>query len=267
MKRFLFLFLFVVSLSIHAQDFDVLTLRLNIILLQKNDGSGNFNKNDSLHMDFFQKSVEKLNEFYAFDHRQEMDSICEEKSKYRDTGIRFRLNEVLEIRDDYYWNNDNDKNWCMCPSRTNWYLLPLQKKLDSVTSKEEKALNIYLSVSECNYNDIILKGDSCEKKLSKVACSMFPSKDSTTFSLYHSPNAFIKYEQMNAHPYYWSYGTFARTMAHELGHNLGLTHVKTCDNIMNGGGSVNNRVLTDVQVEKARQNILKSNLKQYLDSF
>ncbi len=244
---------------------ELLTIRINFILLQKNDGSGNFNENDSLHLTFINNSVQRLNELYALEHRNIPDSSCLSNHTFADSGIRFRLHKIIPIRNDNLWNNDNDKNWSKCPDRKKWYLVGLQNELDSVLPDQDKGINIYLSVSECHYNENILAFDSCAGNFSEVACSMFPSTDTNAFSVLHYPNVFLKYHFMKDYPSQWAYGTFGRGLAHELGHSLGLTHVKSCNNIMDGAGSVNRKNLSDRQIELARKNIKSSNLKRYLD--
>lgn len=260
----LLLFLLIAKESFSG-EFDTLTLRINFIIIQKSDGNGNLDADDSLHLDYLKQSTFRLNELYAFKKRFLPDSSCHGEHSMKDSGIRFKLNQVIEIKNDSLWDNDQDKNWSRCPNRRKWYLLDLQKQLDSLIPDSEKALNLYLTVSKTDMDKMNSEKDTIKDDFSQVACSMFPSSDTTDFSVVHHPNAYLKYLFMQQFPYEWGYATFGRGLAHELGHSLGLSHLRTCNNIMDGAGTVNRKNLTDYQVEKARKNITNTNLKKYLE--
>ncbi|QNL21576.1 hypothetical protein HZR84_06375 [Hyphobacterium sp. CCMP332] len=267
MWKYLTLLFFISSLSAtsHSRSFDTLTLRINFIIIQKNDGGDNFQLGDSLHMAYLKNSVERLNQLYSFKKSVYDDSTCNVRHTYKDSGIRFRLSQIIEIKNDSLWDNDQDKNWSRCPNRKKWYLLDLQDSLDWIIPKSEQGINLYLTVSKSDFNKNDFEGESIEENFSQVACSMFPSSDSSDFSVVHFPNAYLKYLFMKQHPYEWGINTFGGGLAHELGHSLGLVHDKTCNNIMNGAGTVKRKNLNDIQVEKARNNILHKNLKKYIE--
>ncbi len=252
-------------LSSIAEKFDTLELRVNFIIIQKSDGSGNFNAEDSLHNDYLNRSIKQLNDLYAFKYSLFPDSTCLKNHNYKDSGIRFKLNKIMEIQNDSLWDNDQDKNWSRCPNRKSWYLLNLQKQLDSIIPTSEQGINLYLTVSQSDIQKVYSRADTIEGDFSQIACSMFPSSDSSDFSVIHYPNAYLKFLFMQQFPYEWGIGTFGRGLAHELGHSLGLSHTKSCNNIMDGAGTIKRKNLNDNQVEKARKNIQNTNLKKYLD--
>ena len=266
MKIILPLFILISSIKgLNAEPEDTLSLRINFILLQKSNGEGNFRLIDSLNMDYLNKSVEHLNNLYAFKRRAFPDTSCGRTHSYADSKIRFRLNKVIEIMNDSLWDNEQDKNWKNCPDRQRWYLLRLQKELDSTLNKENPGINIYLTVSATFYDYVINCEDTIEEKFPSHACSMYPSNNLNDFSVVHMPNTFLKYLFMQQFPYEWGWGTLGRGLAHELGHSLGLSHVYSCNNIMRGSGSTQRKSLDDRQVDKARNKILNTNLLKYLD--
>ncbi len=268
MWKYLIFLLFIPISSAHShyRSPDTLTLRINFIIVQKSNGADNFQISDSLHMAYLQNSVERLNELYSFNLSIRSDSSCHARHTYNDSGIRFRLNQIIEIKNDRLWDNDQDKNWSRCPNRKKWYLLDLQDSLDGIIPKSEQGINLYLTVSKSDFNKNDFDSEIIEENFSQIACSMFPSSDSSDFSVVHFPNAYLKYLFMKQHPYEWSINKFGGGLAHELGHSLGLVHDKSCHNIMNGAGRAKRKNLNDIQVEKARNNILNKNLKKYLDN-
>lgn len=244
---------------------DTLRLRINFIIIQKEDGSANFDTARQDHMQYLGDAVQILNDAYAFKYRKLKDSSCMAKCTYQDSGIRFRHHKTVIIRDDSLWNNDLDINYHKCPNRNRWLWLGLQRHLDSIISAEDKGINIYFTVSKKQFEiQDTVTGYNYDGFL-QSACSMFPSMDSTEFSAVHHPNAFLKYRFMQNHPYQWGVGSLGRGMAHELGHSLDLRHVYDCDNIMNNRGSKGRTSLQDSQVDLARKKIFSTNLIQYLD--
>jgi hypothetical protein len=240
-------------------------MRINFIIIQRADGSANFDTANQAHMQYLEDAVLRLNEAYAFKYRDLKDSMCLAKCRYEDSGIRFRVHKILIFRDDSLWNNDLDINYHKCPSRTRWLWLGLQRHLDTTLAVEDKGINVYLTVSEKHFLIQDTIPDYHYEGFPQSACSMFPSNDTTEFSAIHHPNAFLKYRFMQNHPYQWGIGTFGRGMAHELGHSLGLRHVFSCENIMDNHFKKGRTGLDDAQVEYARRKILSTNLKQYLD--
>lgn len=266
MKLFIPFFILIITHS-HSRAIsnDTLVLRINFIFIQKSDGTGNFIKEDSLQNDYLNKAVERLNDLISLKLKTVPRSDCISNHTLNDSGIRFRLNKILEVKNDSLWDNEQDRNYKHCPDRRRWYLLKTQQILDSLLEPEDQGINIYFTVSAKHHDYVINAVDTIEERFPQFACSMFPSKYLKDFSVVHFPNSYLKYLFMKQFPYEWGYGTLGRGLAHELGHSLGLQHVKTCGNIMDGKGTTNRKNLTDSQIELARKNILSTNLSRYLD--
>lgn len=264
---FIIIFLSLVHLGIAQEAYpDTLTLRVNFILLQKEDGSGNFDTSNAEHMQYFEDVMYVVNDLFSLNRRiGKIDTACYADQQFKDSGIRFRLNKIISYQNDSLWNNEHDKNASKCPSRKNWYLLGLQNHLDSIIPPEEQGINVYFSTTECNYNDQILGLDSCSIPQFNAACSMFPSEREEDFSVIHSPNVYLKYEFMKDYPYEWGVTTFGKGLAHELGHSLYLFHYGKCQNLMNTASAKERFNLEDHQIKRARNAALNLNIKKYLD--
>ena len=92
----------------------------------------------------------------------------------------------------------------------------------------------------------------------------------------HFRNELIKYTDMknNVPPklkvdwestvYKWTYDTFGKGLAHEIGHCFGLGHETPICNIMNNTGGATRHFLNQRQINRIRKAIETTNLKRFV---
>jgi hypothetical protein len=217
------------------------TIRINIIFLRKNDGTGGFQQNNTSHQQWVNDLIVGLNECYS-NIPNDFNSQCYNGSYgvLFDSKIRFDINIVYE-NNSTAWNNNNK---CICPDETNYHLQTLNNQIAQNSSVPR--LNIFYTEDELAYNDIVIN-QHCQftdsLTFQSISCSQFPDNSNFNFNQnVHMRNEFIKYYWMmncvannsmndpnlsndppsTSEAYDWL--KQGRFLAHELGHSLNLMH-------------------------------------------
>ena len=177
-----------------------ITVRLNLIFVQKNDGTGNFEENNAEHQLFFDDVINSLNRRYS--SLVLPDSNCfigSDTDMIHDTRIRF-VDHRYYIRKSMLWNNNLFGSMSqLCPDNNNWYLRELDDSIHQNSYSYNKAINIYFTEDstlyhkywiEQNLNDTSYFGNGN----TNAACSMFPSYTNwEESSRIHMPCQYSKY--------------------------------------------------------------------------
>lgn len=223
----------------------IMTVRLNLIFIQKDDGSCNFQENNQEHQIFWDDVIASLNNrISAFVLPDSACFIGSDSDMIHDIRIRF-VDQRYYIKDSRLWNNNLFGSMSqLCPDN-NWYLRELDDSIHQNSYSYNKAINIYFTEDstlyhkywvEQNLNDTSYFGNGN----TNAACSMFPSYTNwEESSRIHMPCQYSKYWWMkNIVPqkeefHYAPWETDVRwmhvnsigiTLAHELGHSFNLRH-------------------------------------------
>lgn len=277
-----------------TDDLAPITIRINVILLKRKDGTGNFDLNNPEEKDLLMEFLDQINvQWKNFRQPKDLTGCYTGTDFYPDGKLRFTMN-VIEIEDDYYWNYKNSgsdleaekqilKNFS--PS-DRWYLAPLDKKIHD-DPNIPKGITIYFTMDGDIYDKTVQEKAANYKGNLKHA-GQFPDPNNLSrSSQVHIPNNYLKYlmqryqspKRLNTtwtETRKWIIGTDARTMGHEVGHNLGLAHSneyhKTNEciySMMSQKFQHPKGYLQPTEIIKAHKNLRETNLIQFVteDSF
>ena len=267
---------------IPTQNQQTIYIKLNLIFLNKNDGSGNFCENDSYEQQLITDLISYVNNVFA-NWTNPSDPTCLNGNSFlSNTKIQFVVGHKLYINDTFGWDNQNDQQYYKCPG-TNWYLDYLDNQIVS-NPNLSRGINVYFTENAQVYNkyvtqqtlDTLFTGDT-------YSCSQYPDfLNANASSRIHLLNKFSiynweRYSIPNTkkitngwdHPDWdnvvrnWFISGTGINFAHELGHSLGLYHSYTCETLMNPGGGAHN-FLPPVEIGRANACCSFTNLRSFI---
>ena len=271
-------------------------VRVNLIILQKDDSTGNFQKGDSLHEQYLtdvENSVNSRLSNLMSPPASCSTSIatCYSPNYIADVGIQFKFNRIY-LQDSYYadynangldslFNPDGTfyKLTQYCPgTQGGWYLDPLDSQINSMLS-DSLGINVYLTQAQTSLNRL----DSCldSHPWYPVACSESASLFTTGRSArVHLPDKFSRYEwQTKCYPYNPLWNTNNRTAAqlyadlvfstsggllHELLHQffISTNHCNHCNDAMNSPSSGSRQYLSEKNIKAVHKALAITNMRQ-----
>lgn len=294
----IFILLFFICSSLCAQ-FDMrkfpfspyqepIHIRAKIILLTKDNGEGNFDLNDNQAKNDLLNFLDNVNNVYSNFHQPDDLTNCYTGNEfYKDARIRFDF-EIVEVKNEYGWDftntgTDLSKNiYRDFSPHPSWYLKSVD---DSITKAEMKinkpSVHIYFTNNGKIYEKVKINKHKNYNPIGKAA-SQFPSiQDFGRSSQVHMPNIwlkyiYIRYQAMEDFNYEWErvinwFMKDARSLAHELGHTLGLYHhnnyhgTNKCPfSIMSQKGAAPRNYLQPTEIRKIHWNLSHTNLMQFV---
>ncbi|MDZ4680734.1 MAG: hypothetical protein SGI94_09870 [Saprospiraceae bacterium] len=216
------------SRHIPRTDARSIRVRANFIIVQKLDGTGNF-QDIPEHRAFLDEWLQgcngRLNNLWG-------TSDC--PTGFPDAKIEIVPNWVFykDSPTEFFWNNDNQPGQSKYPG-ANWWLNALDATI-STDPNIPKGINVYLTSSGSIYNQMVVLGtiDNPEQAgMTNTWCSQLPSVTNLTASSRISvPNLFLKYWWFQNHPSVvgapfstsrqWLVGNGGVTLAHGFGHSF-----------------------------------------------
>lgn len=222
------------------QHEEAIPVQVNLIFLQKDDGSGGFQEGNVEHQKLWDEVEERVNEIYANLVDQDTQVCYLWKDPFiSDARIKFVFDRVY-IKDSYAWNRRNYGEWkgadeLQCPPLS--YINYLQIEIEN--SSIPLGINVFFTEDSVLYDtyqyaEEYAKQDSIlPEKFGGWGCSAVPGE---TYSQIHMPEAYSKFLWMKyivplrdtvawiPTSWGWERNSLAATLAHELGHSLNLNH-------------------------------------------
>lgn len=255
-------------------------IRLNLIFLQRSDGSGNFQENDTNQQAIINDIIKKVNVIYSELVAPADVNCLAGYSFVPNSKIQFVIGEKIFIKDNYGWNNNNDTkyNGYKCPNAPNWYLDYLDNQIVNNTSIS-RGVNVYFTEDSLMYDKYVINNTTTSYTGDSYSCSQYPSvSDINRTSKVHMLNKFTIYNwSKNILPFLPGYSYMqvndewrtsfingsAINLAHEFVHTLDLGHATACDNLMNPGGGSHN-FLKPLDIGHVHYMLSASNLRSFI---
>ena len=215
-------------------------VQVNLVFLQKNDGTGGFQAGDSEQQKLLDEVEARINEIYATLVDQDTQVCFQWKDPFiADAKVRFVFNRMY-VRDSYAWNRRNYGEWygaqdVQCPPLN--YIEYLQKDIEN--SDAPLGINVFFTMDSVLYEtyqyceEYAAQGIVLPQSMGGWGCSEFPDK---AYSQIHMPDSYIKFLWMKyivplrdtvewiPTAWGWERDALAAALAHELGHSLDLHH-------------------------------------------
>lgn len=251
-------------------------VRANFIILQKIDGTGNF-QDIPEHRAFLDDWFNRCNERFA---NLWGTSNC--SPLVTDVKVQIVPNWIFLPDPDpteFNWNNDNNPGGFECPNTTTWWLNGLDAAINS-NPAIPRGINVYLTVDGSVYNELVVLGtinNPEQNGMAYVWCSEWPSKTNLSKpSRISIANLFLKYWWFQNHPNVIGVPfTTSREwlvaeggiLAHEFGHSFidCYVHKSGCSNHLMVQSGGNHDIMLEDDAGCIHRNLALSNLRQFVD--
>lgn len=233
-------------LFIPSDNDSIMNVRINLIFIQKDDGTGNFQENDEEHQKFLNTTMTILNNKVANLQMPDTDCFIGTEADFID-NIRIKfIDHRYYVPKSSVWNNNMNNNAeKLCPDSKNWYLNDLDDSLHNTFADTLKGINIFFTEDSSIYHRFWILQDTTDTSYvwqvgPQKACSEPAVFDKLhASSRIHMPCRYSKYwwvkhivPQLESEGkpewYYKGYlmfaGALAGDLAHELGHSFNLLH-------------------------------------------
>ena len=229
-----------------------LKIRVNLIILQRQDGSGNFQNNTS-DLTFLNNMMNVTNEVFAnLTDRNEECFPGQNLPFLPNAKVEF-LPNIIFVEDETGWNNRNDVPPGV-PFRNNWYLDYLDDDIYGDASTP-KAINLYFTSDGQLHQQMVVLGTTTDYQnnvyFKQHSASEIPALEpscggQSNFSDLHTmrchiSNVWLKLwwkRNVLGEPDWTMEYEVGESIAHEIGHLMGLCHTSCLHSLMrtNFGG-------------------------------
>jgi parallel beta-helix repeat protein len=262
----------------HMPQGERIRIRANFIILQKQDGTGNFQdipEHRALLNDWF----DHCNEVFANTWWGSQSNCLPAADN---AGIEIVPNWIFlpdPSGSNYYWdlNNAGSSKTSSCPNFGSWWL----NGLDQIINNDPaipRGINVYFTVQQDIHDKLVVLGtiDNPEQEgMFYTWCSEHPTReDMSRPSRIHISNMFLKYfwfRNFEVAGTHWPDSRAwlvneGRILAHEFGHSFiqEYVHFNQCtDHLMaTAGGS---RALRQLDVQYIHRGLVLNNIRQFID--
>lgn len=254
-------------------------VRANFIILQRADGSGNFQNNTedvAFLNDWFDKCNERLRNLWG-------TSTC--TPLVRNAKVQIVPNWIFladTSQGEYRWNNDNDPTTLKETRFPTWYLNSFDSQITQNPSIP-KGINVYFTVDKSIYLAMVVN-QTIDSPNTNESFNYWWSAFQPTFSSLnrtsriHIPNLYLKYWWFKNRPETVEGGTpFSTTrqwlvdegvvLAHEFAHCFvqEYVHWDNCSNHLLNTANTPRTTLRELDVQYMHRAFTRTNLRQFID--
>lgn len=266
---------------------DELTMRVKIVVLQTDEGKGNFNMNNPEEAAVIKDGVaQAMNNFKSWKQPADIKGCYNGFDFYPTTGLDFEV-EFEVVKNTFAWNylnggSDMKKgNLAGFSPSEGWYLKEVDQQLNKAEGRE-KFIHVYLTMDGEQGQQILFNKAKPVDPAGKAA-GQFPSTQNLNrTSQVHMPNVYLKYKYMRevAPAEYkkpwsevrnWLVIDGSHGLTHELGHVFGLAHnnehhgSNQCKySVMSQKHNDPRNYLQPTEIQKIHENLTKTNLMQFV---
>ena len=218
------------------ESYQPLTIRINAVILYRNDGTGNFDLQNLEEKELLLEYLDKPNNVYSNFQKPEDLTGCYDGTDFiKDAGIRF-VSNLIQVKNSYYWDYLNggsipeEKKFGGFIPSEKWYIKALDDSISNLNIP--KAINAFFTQNGKRFDDLVKKKGEGNDVAGNLAAQLPSATDLNRSSQVHAPNRylaylFMKYQATKDYNEAWSVTKnwwLTPGFAHELGHNLGLNH-------------------------------------------
>jgi hypothetical protein len=259
-------------------DYAPLKIRVNLVIIQRQDGSGNFQDN-ATDRQFLTNMINVTNQTYeALIDRNEDYYPGQNLPFLPNVKVEFIPNFIF-IKDEYGWNNRNDYNTSGVPYLSNWYLNYLDNQIYNNPSSP-KAINLYFSNDGYLHEQMVVLGTTTDYEgnifFRNHSASEIPGLTNINPNDFHSMRCHIANVWLKL---WWFKNVLGYTdsameleagksIAHELGHLMALSHTPSSHvhSIMNTSFGGNRDYMTTNEIGRIHRAFgLYPSLWQFVD--
>jgi len=222
-----------------------LKIKTNILFVQREDGSGNFDKNNAEHMAWFDQVFTELNNRLEHLIQSSLSNGCYSSPLfYENIHVEFIPN-YIEIRDEYHWNHLNDPQPSIWNSYNKQFLMEIHE-LAKLQENYQDGFDVIITTNEDSWTlfneqniPMWIINETVPDPYNGASYSSHPTYDLDHPAMMHMPNLFLLY--LNTIQFIpWDYDIMlnyaAGALLHEYFHYFNLTHTSDPINIMNQSG-------------------------------
>jgi hypothetical protein len=259
-------------------DAGVIKIHANIIVIQRSDGSGNFQETGedmAFLTDWFNTCNDRLSNLSG-------TSSCTTAVLAKSAKVQIVPYFVFykDEADGFNWNNDNEPSMFQIPyHNNNWWLDDLDSQIRTLRPDMPSGINVYITVDGSIYNEMVVLGtvnnpNNATGGMKYWWSGIQPNQNNLLEqSRIHVPNLYLKYwwfkNDLNT-PFstsrQWLVGE-GIVLAHEFGHTFisCYVHKNDCTNHLMTTSGGQRDVLLEGDAGCIHRNLAISNLRQYVD--
>ena len=245
-----------------------LKIHTNVIIMQNENGEGNFQLSNPDHVSFLNDVFEGVNERLE-NLVQESCNCSTNPAHYDNAHIEFVPN-FIEVEDEFFWDHNNDAS-APSPLWNSVYLEGIDALVSQMPGYSD-GFNFVITTDGTAFYDyngtVPLWNMNYSHNYGGVWYSGFPTSDIDSKARWHAPDMYMWYiNGLDAFGPGWrpDYLNFCIGGAlHEYGHFLNLTHVGCSLNVMKPNNMVVRTSFSGCQIREVYKTLMARNIRKYV---